>query len=175
MNIPLLMLNWLTNWNCRISFKLAYINLNLFQSLLIYLMVTYNLCAHCFLVLLFGSRVSFSVTFLPISCKFTLLSGSIKLPTILNIQVVIMIRKQEQRLSKFKSIISVVDTLWKNIFMSRSFQLFSCPDLLVFSVYLNINKKKQFFQIQMLLTSKINPREITKIWPSGKINPRKKS
>ena len=49
--------------------------------------------------------------------------------------------------------------------MSRSF---------IFSVYLNTNKKKQFFPIQVLWTAKINPCETTEIWPSAKINPRKK-
>ena len=41
--------------------------------------------------------------------------------------------------------------------------LFSRLDLLVFSVYLNTIKTKQFFQIQILSTTKINPREITEI------------
>ena len=31
----------------------------------------------------------------------------------------------------------------------------SCQDLLVFSVYLNTNKKKQFFLLQILSTAKI--------------------
>ena len=59
-----------------------------------------------------------------------------------------MIRKQEQRLSKVTSIIFVADTPEKYI-------LFSCLDLLVFSVYLNINKKKQFFQIQICQPRKL--------------------
>ena len=46
--------------------------------------------------------------------------------------------------------------------MSRSFS---------FYVYLNINKKKQLFQMQIFSIAKINPRKITEIWSSAKINP----
>ena len=59
------------------------------------------------------------------------------------------------------------------IFFEENYILFSCLDLLV-SVYLNTNKKNQFFQIKILPTTKINPPEITKIWPSTKRNSRKK-
>ena len=54
--------------------------------------------------------------------------------------------------------------------MSRSFIYF----IYFCFVYLNTIKKKQFFQIQILSTAKINPREINKIWLSAKINPREK-
>ena len=49
--------------------------------------------------------------------------------------------------------------------MSKSFS---------FSIFLNANKKKQFLQTQIFFTTKINPREITEIWPSVKTNPQKK-
>ena len=62
-------------------------------------------------------------------------------------KVVTMNFKEGQRLRKVTSIISVVNTLEK-------YMLFSCLDFLVFSVYLNTNKKKQFFQIQILSTVK---------------------
>ena len=81
-------------------------------------------------------------------------------------KVVIINRKQEQRLFKVKRNICCRYTVEKYI-------LFSCLDILV----LNTIKKKYFFPIhilQILSTTKINPREITEIGPSVKINPRKK-
>ena len=63
--------------------------------------------------------------------------------------------KQEQRICKVTSVIFVLDTLSKNVF--------SRLDLLVFSVYLNTIKKKQFFQLPILSTAKINPCKFTDI------------
>ena len=63
--------------------------------------------------------------------------------------------KQEQRICKVTSVIFVLDTLSKNVF--------SRLDLLVFSVYLNTIKKKQFFQLQILSKAKINPCNFTDI------------
>ena len=51
---------------------------------------------------------------------------------------------------------------WYFRYIEENYILFSCLDLLV-SVYLNTNKKNQFFQIKILPTTKINPPEITKI------------
>ena len=62
---------------------------------------------------------------------------------------------------------------WYFRYIEENYILFSCLDLLV-SVYLNANKKYQFFQIKILPTTKINPPKITKIWPSTKRNSRKK-
>ena len=63
--------------------------------------------------------------------------------------------KQEQKICKVTSVIFVLDTLPKNVF--------SRLDLLVFSVYLNTIKKKQFFQLQILSKAKINPCKFTDI------------
>ena len=62
-------------------------------------------------------------------------------------KVVIINRKQEQRLFKVKRNICCRYTVEKYI-------LFSCLDII---------KKEKFFQIQILSTAKINPREITEI------------
>ena len=62
-------------------------------------------------------------------------------------KVVIINRKQEQRLCKVKRNICFRYTVEKYI-------LFSCLDII---------KKEKFFQIQILSTAKINPREITEI------------
>ena len=62
-------------------------------------------------------------------------------------KVVIINRKQKQRLCKVKRNICCRYTVEKYI-------LFSCLDII---------KKEKFFQIQILSTAKINPREITEI------------
>ena len=49
--------------------------------------------------------------------------------------------------------------------------LFACLDILVSSTYLNASGEKYFFQVEILSTAKINPREITEIGPFTKINP----
>ena len=45
----------------------------------------------------------------------------------------------------------------------EKYTVFSNRHLLFLSVYLNTNNKKLFFQIQILMTAKINPRQITEI------------
>ena len=51
-----------------------------------------------------------------------------------------MNQKQEQKLCKITTIMFVVDTPWEK------YILFLCLDFLVFSVYLNANKNKDFLK-----------------------------
>ena len=72
-------------------------------------------------------------------------------------------RKQEQRLKIYKRNIYCRWTVEKYI-------LLSYLDLLVSFVHLN-TKEKTSFSDKNYVNRKMNPRKITEIWPSAKINP----
>ena len=156
------------NWNHCISFKLAYTSLNLFQSphlllvdfkFLWTLSFVHTFCSWCFLFCCFPSfwlQVYITDWLNKTSNIFERLNNE---------------SDDHDSPARAKTFYSHKHNISCG-YSLKKYILFSWLEVLVFSAYLNTNKKKQFFQIQILLPAKIIPHENTEIWPFAKINPR---